>query len=210
MQPIIGLISCVGKKTEIRLNSMYKKNKSEVQTTWSEKMLEFFIDSYLSRFSGLGGIPYLIMGKISNINISIKEGKYESIGYIGILPRKELWDVYFSFAVDNAGSPPSEEHEDCIGYLELINGIAEDFETPVPMIRGFIKRGLGFFETINGLLRDAKIFGWEHPIGFSIRIVNSSGKSINTGNILGTEFGIKKVEFYQNLNVFERDELKIF
>ena len=181
---------------------MSKKNKSELPTSWSEKMLEGFIDYCLTPLGPTPGqISFFIMEKQTHIDFSLNESKDESISYIGLLSQKKLENVYFSLS---SVWPTSKEQKGCMGYLKLLNGRAYDSYTPVPMIRGFIRRGLGFFETINNLLRDAKIFGWKYPIGLNIQIIIP--KHINTGNILSTKLGIKEVRFYQKLSVFDRND----
>jgi hypothetical protein len=187
---------------------MFKKNKPEIQTTWSEKMLEGFIKQFFNpdrSFSPV--IPFIIMEKYTNINFNINQSRDESISYRGIIPVKGLENIYFFLSTD---WPTSKEHKGCIGYLELVNGKL-DLEWPVPMIRGFIKRGLDFFTTVNLILRDAKIFGWKHPIGLHITIFDDSGTlNFDFNNILGTELGIESVIFYQKLKIFEQDDTKKF
>jgi hypothetical protein len=41
---------------------MFNKKKSEIQTTWSEKMLKEFIDSFLSRFRFFRNYQWLVEG----------------------------------------------------------------------------------------------------------------------------------------------------
>jgi hypothetical protein len=187
---------------------MFKKNKPEIQTTWSEKMLEGFIKQFFNpdrSFSPV--IPFIIMEKITAIDFNINQLKDESIIYRGIIPVKGLEYIYFFLSTD---WPTSKKHKGCIGYLELVNG-KTDLEWPVPMIRGFIRRGLGFFTTVNLLLRDSEIFAWKHPIGLHIQIFDDSGTlNFDSNNIIETELGIESVQFYQKLKVFEQDDTKKF
>jgi hypothetical protein len=178
----------------------------EIPTVWSEEMLNKFIDLCLHRLSAWPGrIPIFITDKSTHITISHDNSKEESIGYQGILAIKGLEGVNFFINSDWASS---NEHKDHIGYIELLDGVADDLETPVPMIRGSIKRNFSFWESIDIMSRDAKIFGWNNPIGLNIHIPPSYCGHFNSGNILRTELGIQTVEFRQNLTVFERDDIK--
>jgi hypothetical protein len=129
---------------------MFKKNRSEIQTIWSEKMLREFIDNFLSPLSGSPGrIPFLIAEKETHIHFSENKTKDESLGYYGILPPKGLENVQFFLSEE---WPSSKEHKGSIGYLELLNGVTKDLHSPGPIIRGFIKTDLGFFETFRTLI----------------------------------------------------------
>lgn len=209
--------------------AMFRKNSDVTRTTWSEEMLKEFLDSFGANSPSPGQIPFLVKRKDKTINIKTNRSKLDiSVSYYGILARQGLDDVYLSLVnepelkdisskgeirdLDFSRYYSEEEHdfETCIGYMELLNGIVlREGRQPVPMIRGFIKQDAGFFEVIDNLISETKIFNQKIPIILQIQILFwpdfyktyfKTGE-INTTNIFYQKMAIKSIEVSQSFDL---------
>lgn len=57
-----------------------------------------------------------------------------------------------------------------MGYIEILNGISisSSNREHVPMIRGFIKKGFSFFESVNKLLIESKLFNKRMALSITV------------------------------------------
>ena len=91
--------------------------------------------------------------------------------------------------------------------VEILNGISSRDQEHVPMIRGFIKKGFSFFESLNKMLiesrRFSNVMGLDIVVDFS-RIENVPAEEIfnmiSAEGILNIKLPIKEIEFRQRLS----------
>ena len=180
---------------------MFGKNKIDVQTEtkWSEKMLEEFTNSCFFYSGEPGTLPLLIKERITHGDFKLNTSEYDSgISYRGLLAKDGFEDVYYCMSEEEE---PMEIYPNCVGFLELLNGMSEDSE-PVPMIRAFIKRDVGLFEAVDALIKDVKIFNSANPILVNIKVdlkelpVDREACRFIT---LNTKMGIEYVNVYHRL-----------
>jgi hypothetical protein len=198
---------------------MIKKNKSQNRSVWSGEMIKEFLDIIVP--GSLTPILFHVQEKKTQITFESNKSKYiiES-SYIGVLVRNGLDDVYFSLNSYNEGLEDAyfssamyvegeQDYQNYMGYFELLNGIIYDEGRKVPMIRGFIKHDVGFFETVDSLIRDSIIFNQKTPILLEIYPAKSHGSiisyfktgEINTDDIFYKKIFIESIEVSQKLSV---------
>ncbi len=144
---------------------MFNKNKEQYQSTWSLSMLEELIN-YFRHPLQPGEISFLIKERETSISFDVTTIK-ELISYSGGIAYKDLENVYFALS--------SWEHQDLtegylnfMGYIEILNGISSQKRENVPMIRGFIKKGFSFFESVNKLLIESKLFNKRMALSITV------------------------------------------
>jgi hypothetical protein len=135
---------------------MFNKNKSkkQYQSTWSLSMLEA-----LKNFSDLP-IPEIFFNvkeRETSISFDVTTVE-ESICYLGGVANQGLEDVYFGLSSWWEREDLTEEYQNYMGYIEILNGTSSLMGEHVPMIRGFIKNEFSFFESVNKLLIESKLF----------------------------------------------------
>ena len=143
-------------------------------------MLKEFLDGIGP--DSLSTIWFLVHEKKTQISFKSNKQKHDiSFGYIGTIAKYELDDVYFSLISskqdlndlhfsDMTYEEGEEEYQNCVGYLELLNGISDDLSRKVPMIRGFIKHDMGLFETVDNMMRDTRIFNQKMPLFLELHL----------------------------------------
>ncbi len=178
---------------------MFKKKEKTKEYTWSKRMLKKFIGSIDIGSALPGELPLYIRERVTEISFKSNESIEKHTSYIGFLARSGLENIYFSLSYDEEGT---KENQNFIGYLEVLNGVSDQDE-PVPMIRGFIKH-IEFFDTVDVLLRDVKIFDPNDPsIILKIHIDTKILSNINTGNIFNTKIGIRHINIYRLFTIVE-------
>lgn len=169
------------------------KKKASVPTTWSEVMLKEFLDHIYAEGMVFDIIPLLITEKSTSIYFYSDEPTSKSMWLGGFLSIKGLEDVRFGL---NPWEEETENSQKLLGYIELINGSTE--RGLVPLIRGFIKPSIELFETVDVLIRDARIFKSNDPIILNIHVDNKDLASINTADLLNKKIGITGIEIEQD------------
>jgi hypothetical protein len=122
--------------------------------TWSVDMLKELYDHLCNQI--LPKIPFGVIEKRISTSFNSDTQREDHISYIGFIPILGLDDIYFGISsVDLI-----EVHENYIGFIEILNGIFDISDinrSQVPMIRGFIKNNIGFFEYINNIIVESMI-----------------------------------------------------
>lgn len=136
---------------------MFNKNKSKKQrqSTWSLSMIEE-LKNYLFYDVIPGQISFFIKERETLISLNVTTAE-ENISYRGFIPYKPLEDIYFAISTWE-NEDLTEEYQNYMGYIEILNGRDLRIEEDVPMIRGFIKKGFSFFEYLNKMLIESRRF----------------------------------------------------
>jgi hypothetical protein len=174
-----------------------KKHNSLHQATWSKTMLKEFLDHFNTEIPQTIGVPLNIKERVTVIDFNTNEPTFKSVYYRGFLAIKKLENVYFSLST---WDEETKEYQHFIGFLELLNGTTFEEGLKVPMIRGFIKSDLKLFETVDILIRDAKIFNSNNPIILNIHVEHKFLSYANTENLLNNKIGIRNIEVHQRLS----------
>lgn len=180
------------------------KNKKQHQSTWSLSMFKE-LKNYLSNSLIPGEMSFFIKERETSISINVTTLE-EIISYRGFIPYKPLEDVYFALSSWER-EDLTEEYQNYMGYIEILNGISSQDQEHVPMIRGFIKKGFSFFESLNKMLiesrRFSNVMGLDIVVDFS-RIDNVPTEDIfnmiSSEGILNIKLPIKEIEFRQRIS----------
>ncbi len=192
-----------------------KEKKSENRSTWSEEMLKEFLDSIGP--NSFSTTLFLVQEKQTRISFKSNKQKHDiDLGYVGILAREGLDDVYFSlrsskedlndlYFSDMSYEEGEQDYQNCVGYLELLNGISDDHSRKVPMIRGFVKHDVGLFETVDSMMRDTRIFNQKMPLFLEVHLPHFPTSMIyyRTGEIKADDIFYKKI-FIEYIEVSQR------
>lgn len=178
------------------------KNKEQYQSTWSLSMLEELTNHF--RYSlRPEEILFLIKGRETSISFDVTSIE-EVISYRGGIAYKDLEDVYFALSSWER-EDLTEEYQNYMGYIEILNGISSQKQEHVPMIRGFIKKGFSFFESVNKLLIESKLFN--NRMALSISVDFSCISNIPTVDIFNMicaertiKLPIKRVDVFQGVS----------
>ena len=173
-------------------NTMSKKKKKERQSTWSIHMLKEFRDHLL--YSVSGDFKFVIKEKSTWVSLTNMSEKH-CISFLGELIGFE--DVYFGL---NALESSTEEYRDYMGYIEILNGNLEGGES-VPLIRGFIKKDIAFFESVSKMAIESRILNQKRLIALNISVDASNLKDIPAESMLNIKLPIRSV------SIFQRDSL---
>lgn len=171
------------------------KNKKQHQSTWSLSMLEE-LKNYLSYGLIPGEISFFIKERESSISLNVTTAE-EHISYRGFIPYKPLEDIFFALSSWER-EDLTEEYQNYMGYIEILNGISSRDQEHVPMIRGFIKKGFSFFESLNKMLIESRRFS--NVMGLDIVVDFSRIKNVPAEGILNIKLPIKEIEFRQRLS----------
>jgi hypothetical protein len=172
-------------------NIMSKRKKKESPSAWSIDMLEEFRDHLVN--SLLPYIRFVIKERVNRIYLTNTLHKYHSY-FIGELAGFE--DVYCGLSsLDNL----IEEYRDYMGYIEILNGNSERDE-PVPMVRGFIKKDITFFESVSKMAIESRLLNPNNLMNLIIGVNPSGLKNIPAENILNIKLPITTIEIAQLLS----------
>jgi hypothetical protein len=168
-------------------DTMSKKKKKERRSAWSIDMLEKFRDLLVKRLD-YPLICFNIKGRVIVTSLTNMSLKYR-IHFLG--ESKEFEDVSFGL---NPLDSSTEEYRDYLGYIDILNGESE------PLMRGFIKKNMAFFESVSKMAIESKILNSKKLITVSIEI-DVSGlsdlKDIPVENILNMKLPIKSISVAQ-------------
>ncbi|MFZ3136191.1 MAG: hypothetical protein WA126_02230 [Thermodesulfovibrionales bacterium] len=183
---------------------MFKKdkNKKQRQSTWSLSMIEE-LKKYLLYDVIPGQISFFIKERETLISLNVTTAE-ENISYLGFIPYKPLEDIYFALSTWER-EDLTEEYQNYMGYIEILNGRVLRSGEHVPMIRGFIKKGFSFFESLNKMLiesrRFSNVMGLDIVVDFS-RIDNIPAEEIF--NMIcdkkTIKLPIKRVDVFQRMS----------
>jgi hypothetical protein len=93
-----------------------------------------------------------------------------------------------------------EEYQNSIGYIEILNGNIEPEFTSVPMIRGFIIKDIGFFETVNKILIESKTLHANKSLTLQVLVDSSPLKDVPSEKLLNMKLSIKRVSLFQRVS----------
>jgi len=175
--------------------TMLKEKKKERQSTWSIDMLKDFKQ-------------FLVYSTSPELHFIIEEGDYW-ITYTNMSEQRyssfvgELFgfeDVYC--ALSSSGNL-AEEYRDYMGYIEILNGKSNE-GLDVPMIKGFIKKDISFFESISKLAIESRMLNSNKLIALGIR-VDVSGLKGNTPteNILNMKLPITSIQISNRISLYQ-------
>ncbi|MDO8283284.1 MAG: hypothetical protein Q7U10_11805 [Thermodesulfovibrionia bacterium] len=182
------------------------KNKKQHQSTWSLSMIEE-LKKYLSYGLQPGEILFLIKERETSISFNVTTIEEHTI-YRGGIPYKDLEDIYVGLSTWE-NEDLKEEYQNYLGYIEILNGVSflKQEEKNVPMIRGFIKKDFSFFESINKMLIESRLFNKQ--LALSV-IIDFSGidnipsdeiyNTICAERILNIKLPIKEIEITQRVS----------
>jgi len=174
---------------------MLKKKKRGRQETWSIDMLKEFRDHLV--YLPVPEFCFLIKERVNWITVTNISEEHNSYFLCRLLGYE---DVYCGLS--SLDSLP-EEYQDYVGYIEILNGRSEDGE-PVPLIRGFIKKGITFFESVSKMVIESRILNSNKLVALKIR-VDGSGLKEDTRpeNILNMKLPIKSIEISRRVSFAE-------
>lgn len=167
---------------------MFKTNKKERQSTWSNNMLKEFRNLLL--YAPVPEINFVIKDRLTWVSLTNMSEKH-SISFSGKL--LGFKDVYMGL---NALESSTEEYRDYIGYIEILNGNLEDGDS-VPLIRGFIKKDVAFLESVSKMAIESRILNPKRLIALNIHVDALNLKDIPTENMLNIKLPIKSVSIFQ-------------
>ena len=167
---------------------MLKTDKKERQSTWSTDMLKEFRDELL--YSAFGDVSFVIKEKLASISFTNTSEEHR-ISFLGGLIGFE--DVYIGL---NALESSTEEYRDYMGYIEILNGTLGIGE-PVPLIRGFIKKDIAFFESVSKMAIESRILNPKMLITLDINVDATNLEDIPVESMLNIKLRIKSVSIYQ-------------
>lgn len=174
---------------------MLKEKKKEGQTTWSIDMLKDFKE-------------FLVYSRSPELHFIIREGNYW-ITYTNMSEERyssfvgELFgfeDVYCDLSSSgNLG----EEYREYMGYIEISNGKSNE-GVDVPMMKGFIKKDISFFESISKLAIESRMLDSDKLITLGIRVdVSGLKENTPTENILNMKLPIKSIQISNRISLYQ-------
>ncbi len=169
------------------------KKKNQRQETWSTDMLKEFINLLL--YMPGPEINFVIKERVNWITLTNISAEYHSSFRGGLLGFK---DVYCGLS--SLDSLP-EEYQDYMGYIEILNGMSEDGE-PVPLIRGFIKKDITFFESVSKMVIESRILNSNELMVLGIRVNVSEFKkdAPPAENILNMKLPIESIQIFKRIS----------
>jgi hypothetical protein len=167
-----------------------KAEEQRQEGRWTLRKLTELHDLLLYQFN----IPFAITTKETSASFGSDASEWFSYG--GFIPHEGLDDVYFAITSSDS---VEDEYRGYLGYIEVLNGSidkhwqVDDFrEKNVPMIRGFIRKGSFFFETVNKMLTESKIFNSKISATLDIDDLQHF-QSLQAEELLGQKLLIKSI-----------------
>ena len=170
---------------------MSKKKKKEHQSTWSIDMLEEFRNHLVNRL--IPWICFVLKERVNWIYLTNTSKKYHTYLLCELVGFE---DVYSGLSPLESST---EEYRDYLGYIEILNGNSEENE-PVPMIRGYIKQDIAFFESLSKMAIESRLLNPNNLLALTIQVDPSGLKSIPAENILNMKLPIINIEISQRLS----------
>jgi hypothetical protein len=81
-------------------------------------------------------------------------------------------------------------------YIEILNGNLEGGEY-VPLIRGFIKKDIAFFESVSKMAIESRILNQKRLIALNISVDASNLKDIPAESMLNIKLPIRSVSIFR-------------